>query len=188
MYDQLYFYAFEVTKKEKPKFERLIWQDESRTLYGVLAGLASTVIVFLAQWPWAGEPHFIHFYCSYGALPIGFLVGAWVRFRVPRWTYRTWMRKWHPVIKERRAARGWDTDPPEPPEDFLDYVNRRWIELDRPGCTQVAFLLAVLAICLTMPIVADVEWFKWVWVVQFGIAWPGCLFVGDSLANAYAKR
>lgn len=188
MYNQIYHYAFEFTDKEKPKAERLMHQDDSRTLYGFIAGFVAMVAVFLAQGPWAGEPHWIHAYCTYGAIPVGIIVGMWVRSRVPHWTYRKWMKRWHPVIEARRAARGWDTPPPRPPEAFLHYINRVWIELDRGGCTLIVFLFVFATFLVTVPIAEAVGWFEWVWMGMIPVAWPGCLFIGDALANAYARR
>jgi len=177
-------YIFDFTTEERIRIRREAELREWRTVVGVIAGLLVTAGVFLLQWPWAGEPHLIHAYLSYGAPACGLLAGAWARHWIPHYVHRRWMTVWHPIVSERRAAKGWETLTPPPPPTLYEIIDRRWITLDKAGCTFLAMAGLILVMAIMAPAADAVSWGKWPWLALM----LGCIPTGLLLGDLWGKR
>lgn len=181
-------YIFHFTAEERIKIRREDDLRECRTLIGIVAGALTTVAVFLSAWPWRGGPDLITGYAAYGSIPAGLLAGAWVRHWIPHYVHRRWMTVWHPLVKARRDAEGWETLTPPPPLTLTQLIDRRVITLDASGCTFLATAGLFLLLMALVPAVTAHDQVRWLWAAGL-LAWlPAGLLLGEALAKAVSPR
>lgn len=172
----------EFTHEELAKIDAEEGLEDFRVFYSVITGTLTALAVFGVQGFWYGQPHLIHGYATYGALPAGFLVA----FLTPHWIrwyiYRRWRDVWIPLARERMAKKGrGEPVPPARPYTLLELTDRYVVRLTPKGCVGVSMAALWLGILILGPAMMTNVVTQVIWVLAVILFLPISVAMGDLL-------
>ncbi|WP_163557603.1 hypothetical protein [Halomonas sp. NO4] len=169
-----------LTEAEHRRIDRALTLDFCRTAIGLVVGVAVTVLVFMSQAPWAGEPHWYHAYASYGCIPVGFLAGVWVRYRVRQFVYRRLLSWW--ALADSRATQPYERPLlPERPPTLLEQIDRKVVAVTPFSCGAVFAFAAMFGPYTFLPFfellpyggwvatLITLAWFPFIFAIGYGV-------------------
>ncbi|MBY6209103.1 MULTISPECIES: hypothetical protein [Halomonas] len=154
---QVWRYVLCLTEEERVRFQRQARRDDYRVFYASMAGIATTVAIFLSQAPWHGVQHPYHFYATWWSVPIGLIVGLWTWHEIRWQVYRQRRDVWWPILQKRWTGSDLTVIAIAPPETFGDIINRRIVTLTPLSGAGIGVTMGFILLMMSGPLPQEID-------------------------------